>query len=117
MQVCHGKAAPLRRVRPSDGVVYYSPSIAFGSKTPYRAFTAAGLVDVGEPYPFDMGGGFRPWRRNVSWQSTNEVPVTSVSDRLGFMGGRKNWAYGLRFGLMAISPEDFSIILASMQAS
>ena len=23
MQVCHGKAAPLRRIKPGDGVVYY----------------------------------------------------------------------------------------------
>jgi len=26
MQVCHGKAAPLRRVRPGNRVVYYSPT-------------------------------------------------------------------------------------------
>ena len=26
MQVCHGKAAPLRRIQPGDGVVYYSPT-------------------------------------------------------------------------------------------
>ena len=32
MQVCHGKAAPLRRVHPGDGVVYYSPTGAFQAK-------------------------------------------------------------------------------------
>ena len=26
MQVSHGKAAPLRRIRPGDGVAYYSPT-------------------------------------------------------------------------------------------
>ena len=26
MQVCHGKATPLRRVQPGDRVVYYSPN-------------------------------------------------------------------------------------------
>lgn len=25
MQVCHGKAAPLRRIKPGDRVAYYSP--------------------------------------------------------------------------------------------
>ena len=31
MQVCHGKAAPLKRVRPGDHV-YYSPSSVFRSQ-------------------------------------------------------------------------------------
>ena len=26
MQVSHGKAAPLKRIHPGDGVVYYSPT-------------------------------------------------------------------------------------------
>nr|WP_315485999.1 EVE domain-containing protein [uncultured Undibacterium sp.] len=26
MQVCHGKASPLRRLRAGDKVVYYSPT-------------------------------------------------------------------------------------------
>jgi hypothetical protein len=30
MQVCHGKGAPLRRVRAGDGVVYYSPTVTLG---------------------------------------------------------------------------------------
>ena len=29
MQVCHGKAAPLARIKPADGVIYYSPTQAF----------------------------------------------------------------------------------------
>ncbi len=49
MQVCHGKAGPLRRIRPGDGIVYYSPTIAFGSRVPYQAFTACGTVRDGDP--------------------------------------------------------------------
>ena len=30
MQVNHGKAAPLRRIRPGDGIVYYSPRTVLG---------------------------------------------------------------------------------------
>ena len=47
MQVCHGKAAPLRRVQPGDGILYYSPSEAFGAKDRLQAFTAAGIVAAG----------------------------------------------------------------------
>jgi hypothetical protein len=65
MQVCHGKAAPLRRIRPGDRVVYYSPSTAFGGKDRLQAFTALGVVRPGEPYERDMGDGFVPFRRDV----------------------------------------------------
>src|SRR5437879_3630028 len=44
MQVCHGKAAPLRRVKPGSRVVYYSPTEAFGGKERLQAFTALGVV-------------------------------------------------------------------------
>ena len=36
MQVCHGKAAPLRRIRGGDGVVYYSPTVSLGGKDRLR---------------------------------------------------------------------------------
>jgi len=115
MQVCHGKAPPIRRVQPGDGVVYYSPTITFGSKVPYRAFTAAGIAEAGAPYLFEMGDGFRPWRRNVQWHAAREIPAASVLERLSFAAGRRNWAYGLRFGLMAVPPQDFGVILSVMQ--
>lgn len=44
MQVCHGKAAPLRRVHPDDGVVYYSPTVSFRGKDKLQCFTAIGVV-------------------------------------------------------------------------
>ena len=33
MQVCHGKAAPLRRVLPGSRVVYYSPAAHLAART------------------------------------------------------------------------------------
>jgi len=44
MQVSHGKAAPLRRIRSGDRVVFYSPTEAFRGKDRLRAFTAIGIV-------------------------------------------------------------------------
>ena len=32
MQVSHGKAAPLTRVKPRDRVIYYSPALTLGGK-------------------------------------------------------------------------------------
>jgi hypothetical protein len=44
MQVCHGKATPLRRVKPGSRVVYYSPTETFGGGDRLQAFTAFGVV-------------------------------------------------------------------------
>ena len=49
MQVCHGKAAPLRRIQPGDGVVYYSPTSVFRSKDQLQSFTAIGVISDGNP--------------------------------------------------------------------
>ena len=113
MQVCHGKAAPLRRPQPGDGVAYYSPTLAFGSKLPCRAFTAVGTVAEGEPFRFHMAGGFQPWRRHVHWTAGREAPIAPLLAELRFFAGRKNWGQQLRFGLLAICPEDFTIILSA----
>ncbi len=114
MQVCHGKAAPLRRIRPGDGVAYYSPTVAFGSKVPYRAFTAAGIVAEGEPYLFDMGCSFRPSRRDIRWCATREAPIAPLLSHLRLTAGRKNWGQQLRFGLLAIELHDFGLIASAM---
>ncbi len=116
MQVCHGKAAPLRRVRPGDRVVYYSPSTAFGGKDRLQAFTALGVVRPGEPYEHDMGGGFVPFRRDVDWFDAAQAPIKPLLDRLSFSAGMRNWGYPLRFGLLAISAVDMDLIAAAMGA-
>jgi hypothetical protein len=114
MQVCHGKAGPLRRIAPGDGVAYYSPTVTMGGREPCRAFTAIGQAAQGEPYRVDMGGGFVPWRRDVAWLAGQDAPVAPLIARLAVFGARPNWAAPLRFGLVAISAEDFAAIAAAM---
>jgi len=114
MQVCHGKAAPLRRIAPGDGIAYYSPTNSFGGPDRLQAFTALGTVEPGTPYEVDMGGGFRPFRRDVSWREAVEAPIHPLLDHLSFSRGNKNWGYQLRFGLFEIPPQDLSLIAAAM---
>lgn len=116
MQVNHGKAAPLRRVKPGDGIVYYSPSTVLGEKDGLQAFTAVGTVREGEPYQGDMGSGFTPFRRDVEWAKASETPIKPLLDRLEFTAGKSNWGYQLRFGLFPISAGDFALIAEAMGA-
>ena len=116
MQVCHGKAAPLRRLRPGDRVAYYSPTIAFGGAEKLRAFTAIGIVKEGEPYRHDMGGGFAPFRRDVAWVAACEAPIAPLLDKLELSSGGRNWGYRFRTGLVAVSDHDLRLIAAAMRA-
>ncbi|MBB4169275.1 hypothetical protein FHX09_003126 [Rhizobium sp. BK538] len=75
MQVCHGKGGPLRRTAPGDTVIYYSPSEAFRGKDRRQAFTAIGIITDRSPYQAEMFPGFVPWRRDVDWRPTAEVPI------------------------------------------
>ncbi len=116
MQVCHGKAAPLRRIRAGDQVAYYSPGTVFRQPGRLQAFTALGIVRGGDPYRVDMGGGFCPFRRDVDWLEGREAPIQPLLDRLDFTAGSRNWGYQLRFGLFAISDHDLALIAEAMAA-
>jgi hypothetical protein len=116
MQVCHGKAAPLRRIRRGDRVVYYSPTATFGGKDRLQAFTAIGSVTDDDPYGADMGDGFEPYRRAVAWEDVGDVFIRPLLDSLEFTAGRPKWGYQLRFGLFAISGHDGRLIEAAMRA-
>lgn len=114
MQLCHGKAAPLRRLKPGDGIVYYSPTTTFRGGDRLQAFTAIGRLRDGEPYVFDMGGGFHPFRRDVAWDAAREAPIVPLLDELEFTAGKANWGYPFRFGLFEICERDFRLIARAM---
>jgi hypothetical protein len=117
MQACHGKAAPLRRVRPGDRVACYSPTIEFRGKQRLQAFTAIGIAREGEPYQADMGGGFGPFRREIVWLDAQPAPIQPLLDRLEFTAGRGNWGYQFRFGLFAVTDRDMNTIASAMGAT
>jgi EVE domain len=114
MQVSHGKAGPLRWIRGGDGVVYYSPTVTLGGKDRLQAFTLVGTVKDDRVYQADMGEGFHPFRRDVTYAQANEAPILPLLDRLELTRGKRNWGYSFRFGLVEISKHDFDLIAAAM---
>ena len=117
MQVCHGKGAPLRRMKPNDWVVYYSPTVTFGGKDKLQSFTAIGQIKEGDSYQADMGNGFCPFRRDVLWFEAHEALITPLLNQLDFTKNKKNWGYQFRFGLIAINEHDMQLIAKVMQAT
>ena len=117
MQVCHGKSAPLRRLKLGDGAVYYSPAQTMGGKDKLQSFTAQGVICGDGVYQVDMGQGFSPYRRDVQWSDTMIIPIRPLLDRLELTRGKSNWAYPFRFGLLEITTHDYHLIAQAMAGS
>ena len=116
MQVCHGKPGPIRRVSAGDRVAYYSPAITMGGKDKCQSFVSIGVVQPGDAYAFDMGGGFVPWRRNVAYVLAKETPIEPLLDELEFVEDRQRWGYKFRFGLFEVNDHDMRLIARAMAA-
>jgi hypothetical protein len=115
MQVCQGKAAPLRRVQPGDCVAYYSPTHRMGERQPLRCFTAWGVVRAGAAYTHEMAPGFIPWRRDVDWcAQAHEAAIVPLLPELEFVQGHASWGAPLRWGLVRISAADGARVARAM---
>ncbi len=80
-QVCHGKIGTLKYMSEGDWLIYYSPTHTFRGKELCRYFTAIGTVDHGDPYTFEMSEDFIPWRRNITFLKSQEVPIEPLLER------------------------------------
>lgn len=116
MQVCHGKCAPLKRVMAGDRVAYYASTLAMGGKDKFQRFVSIGVVQPGEPYAIDVGGGFAPFRRDVAYVDAQEASILPLLDDFEFVENRQRWGYKLRFGLFEVSGHDMRLIARAMRA-
>lgn len=115
MQVCHGKLGPLKRMSEGDWIIHYSPTEIFGSKIPYRYFTAIGRINAGQPYIFAMDNNFIPWRRNITFLEAREVAIEKILGKLSFIHDKRRWGFPFRRGLFEIPLPDFYVITAVME--
>jgi EVE domain len=116
MQVCHGKRSAVSPVQPGDRVAYYAPATEMGGKDKLQSFVSIGIAQPTEPYAFDMGGGFVPWRRDVRYVAAKEAPIAPLIEKFEFVEDPKKWGYKFRFGLFKISQQDMLLIARAMHA-
>ena len=117
MQVGHGKGAPLKRLSAGDRVAYYAPAATLRGTDKLQSFVSIGLVAEREPYQFDMGEGFVPWRRDVAYARAQEAPIAPLLDELDFVEDRARWGYKFRFGLFEVNDADMQRIARAMAAN
>ena len=116
MQVGHGKRAPLERLAPGDRIAYYAPAAVYAGGDKLQSFVSIGVVLPGAAYPFDMGSGFVPWRRDVRYAAAQEAPIAPLIESFDFVEDSKRWGYKFRFGLFEINAHDMRLIARAMRA-
>ena len=116
-QANHGKAAPLKRLRAGDWVIYYSSRAEAEKDTPLQTFTAIGTVKDDEVYAGEMSrnaGDFKPARRRIDFRACEEVPIRPLIDQLSFIADKAHWGAPFRFGMLEIPRADFERIAGQM---
>ena len=114
IQANHGKAAPLKRMQAGDWVIFYSPKMKYDQPEKLQCFTEIGKVADDKMYQHDMGGGFVPFRRNVSFLPAQDVPILPLINDLTFIKDKTHWGAPFRFGTLQIPEEDFLLIASRM---
>ena len=114
IQANHGKAAPLKRMKPGDWVVFYSPKLEYEKPEKYQHFTAIAQIADDRIYQHDMGDGFIPFRRNARFLPAHDVPIRPLIDALTFIQDKSHWGAPFRFGTLQIPEEDFKLIAREM---
>ncbi|WP_457226309.1 EVE domain-containing protein [Nocardia gipuzkoensis] len=115
-QAGHGKRTAVERMRPGDGLVYYSPREGMRAGAPVRSFTAIGTIDDRPAWTAAAqdGGCFRPWRRSISYRAgVRETSIDALRDELEFTSV-PNWGMVLRRGLIELSAHDYALIARTM---
>jgi len=116
VQACHGKRGPLAQLKAGDGVICYSPTETYRGKDRLAAFTGIGRIKADDVYQVDMGDGFHPFRRDVTYVEAQVAPIHPLLDQLDLTRGNRNWGARFRFGLVEITADDFARIATAMNA-
>jgi hypothetical protein len=112
IEVNHGKAGPLERMRPGDRVAFYSPRTGAAQGEVLQAFTALG--HVADAPLFQAAAAHQPFRRAVRWEGTSPAPVRPMLEHLEFVRNKRHWGAAFRFGYLRVGRDDFARIAAAM---
>lgn len=111
-QVCHGKAAPLKRMKKGDYLLYYSPKYSLNGAKKLQAFTAIGKMKDDEVYQVEQCPGFTPYRKDVEYYpAVRDCPLENVRNHPDW----KIYASQIRYGHLEISKDFFMYVFNQMR--
>ncbi|MDF4200045.1 EVE domain-containing protein [Bacillus subtilis] len=113
-QLCHGKKAPLAKMKEGDWLIYYSPRDAYPDGKLLRSFTAIGKVKSGNIYPYQMAPNFIPYRLDIDYYPCHKIGFYDIKSKLEFVQETKHLGFLFRRGHFEISKKDFLTIAQAM---
>ncbi|PJZ69603.1 EVE domain-containing protein [Leptospira perolatii] len=114
IQACHGKKAPVAKMKKGDWVLIYSSKEKFDEKKVCRRFTTIGRVVDDEAFSFQMSKDFCPYRRKVEYLNAEETEILPLVQSLDFIKNKNSWGYPFRWGILEIGDKDFELIAKRM---
>ena len=112
IEINHGKATPLERMAPGDGLACYSPRLVHPAGALLQSFTAVGRIGAAPIVQSPLA--HQPFRREVAWLPGSPTPIRPLLAELGFLANRTHWGVAFRFGFLRIAREDFLRIAQAM---
>jgi hypothetical protein len=112
VQLAYGRSAPLERMQPGDGLVFYSPRTSHPAGAPLQAFTAIGRVGDGPVYEADQSAPM--FRRRAAYLSATPAPILPLLEQLSFIRNKTHWGAAFRFGVVRVPRDDFAAIALAM---
>lgn len=123
-----GKASPVRKLEPGDGVLYYSPRESMDGAA-LECFTAVGKVTddtpwtqnwtqlcTGGPFLTRRSGADKTWVRKCAYDAVGEVSVRPLLNLLSFVAQPRHWGKTFRRGQLEICADDFARIADRLRA-
>ena len=108
IEINYGKAGPLERMRPGDGVAWYSPRTRHPEGEVLQAFTALGRIADAPIY--QRPDLHQPFRRAAQWFPVVPAPIRPLLAELAFIRNKASWGAVFRYGFLRVPRDDFARI-------
>jgi hypothetical protein len=114
VQLGHGKAGRLERMRAGDGFLFYSPRASYPDGPPLKQFTAIGKVGDAPLVHAERPDGEAVFRRGVDFLPAEPTPIRPLIPVLTFIRSKEHWGAAFRFGFLPVPEQDFERIASAI---
>ncbi|BEM34568.1 EVE domain-containing protein [Serratia sp. Lou2A] len=114
LQVCHGKAGPLRKTRSGDEVFIYCPRSEMGGGDVLKTVEFHCVFQNDDVYQVEQFPGFTPHRKDVVFNRHFQPVVLKEVAGLEFTAD-SHWGMLARRGFFEIGPHDAALLRKAMQ--
>lgn len=114
LQVCHGKAGPLRRTRAGDEVFIYCPRSEMGGGDVLKTVEFHCVFNNDDVYQVEQFPGFTPYRKDVVFNHHARPVLLKDVEGLTFTAD-PHWGMLARRGFFEIGQHDADLLKTAMR--